>query len=123
GAASIGADVKLVEDSEVPAGRQLVHRAVPERPALIRGAVQVAGAVLDRASSGAASIGAVKRVEDGEVPAGRQLVHRAVVPARPALLRGAVQVAGAVLDQAAKWVASIGAVKRVEDSEVPAGRQ
>src|SRR5207249_7388280 len=90
------------------------HYTVPAHPALLRGAIQVAGAVLDQASMGVGSIGVVKRVEDSEGPAGRQLVHRAV---RPAVRRGAVQVAGAVLDQTSRGVVSIGADKGVEDGE------
>src|SRR5439155_1630849 len=111
---TIGA-VKLEEDSKGPAGRQLVHRAVPGRPAAERRAVQGARAVLDQTSRWVASIGVVvKRVEDSKGPAGLQLVHRAG-PRHPAVCR-AVQGARAVLDQTSIWVASIGAVKRVEDS-------
>src|SRR5207249_2903572 len=91
---SIGA-VKLVENSEGPAGRQLVHRAGIGRPGLRR-AVQVARAVSDQTSRWVGSIGAVKLVESSEAPAVRQLVHRAA--GRPAGLRRAVQGARAVSD-------------------------
>src|SRR4029077_4157368 len=95
--------VGVIERSEsrdaLTAGGHLEHRAVPRGPARIRGAEEIAAAVLDQPTEGIGPVGVIERSECRDaMTAGGQLENRAV-PRGAASVCGAEEIASAVLDE------------------------